>query len=822
MSWSAAEGVTSYRVQYDIAADGAGCSDATHNTQATCVAEGRVWTNNDTADGPWINAGWSAGESVRIVDLTEGSGGLTPGTTYYVRVAAVSPLGVSVFAEGVATPSDAFRAPGPPENVVLLPTPGGLMLSWDPPRDRGNPGGDTVQYAVLVKPEGGWNCEKPGGGRWTVNDANDPEDSDFPLWVAVYCVTDEDENYVEPDALEDGTGWAKVTVNITGPEQPVVYGLYSFELTHLPEDLTYEVQMQSVGPSERVEDPPNSGTYRIDRYNSAWVATDPTTASPAARLPGSPTNLTLTTGVEEITVTWDDPLDEGDPPLEGWIVQWRETPADPQADWDSYEYDIILLDDQAEGGSHDLTSLTNNQEYQVRVAAFHNTALHNKAVEFSEDVTVTYVFTAPAGETACPTDGTDPTGDCYVLITESTVTYVLAAADAGSLPLCPTIPTVACHVVIEAASMDEPGSIGDYATGKATPVAEQPPGVPRNLRLGPGDQSIGVAWDAPESLGNPPLDGYVIQWRTAGFCSDPAHTTQDACTTAGAAWTPAAATWSYAVTLGVDGTDYELGGFEIDEQGNIERCFDENGQEIAVPENTEGCFNEDGIVNGVEYEVRVAAYHKLPVAASADVRVVAVLDTNDLPGLCSDTAYTTEFDCTRAGEMWTTLPECSDTDTQAADCYFVLSPPTDYIGLWTDPTAKATPQAQTILAVSGDSGPPAPPRNLVLTPGAGQIEVTWDAPETPDPNHAGYIVQYRALGSTTWIDYRRIDTDDKPNTDAFDETAAVRTATITGLGEGTYEVRVGTLICEAYCDPPESGQPPPRPRSTPWAASPLQ
>ena len=116
-----------------------------------------------------------------------------------------------------------------------------------------------------------------------------------------------------------------------------------------------------------------------------------------------------------------------------------------------------------------------------------------------------------------------------------------------------------------------------------------------------------------------------------------------------------------------------------------------------------------------------------------------------------------------------------------------------HIGDYTD-AETATPVAPTILAVSGDAGAAAP-RNLVLTPGAGQItaawESPWDTPEEVPDNHAGYVVQYRALGSTTWIDFRLIVyTTENP------ENENNRTATITGLGEGTYEVRVGTLLTE--------------------------
>ena len=477
VTWNAVEGVSEYSVEYRtaaVAAVTAGCSVSTHGNEADCTNAGATWTAAvaAVAAGEWSDDLWSAddGESVEI-------DGLTAGTTYDVRVAAVSALGVSPFAQGQATPSDAPRPPGAPENVVLLPTPGGLMLSWDPPRDRGNPGGDTVQYAVLVKPVDGWDCAtKPTGDPnvftvWTVDDADDP-DSGFPLWVAVYCVTDAGGNYVAPDALEDETGWAKVIVNITGPDQPVVYGLYSFDLTHLPEDLTYEVQMQSVGVRVQATDDegqPIEGETTV--LASDWTATDPTTASPAARPPDAPTNLALTPGAGEITVAWDDPLDAGDPPLEGWIVQWRKV-TDPESDWNSK----VVNEDSNPGGSHVLTGLDNDTEYQVRVAAFHDTVVTDPG-----EHTVSYELGDPGAGTPCPAM---PTGNCYVLVT---------AAMIGPY----TDPPVA-----------------------ATPGAEELPGIPRNLQLSPGDQRIAALWDAPRDLGNPALDGYAVSTALPAFCSD--------------------------------------------------------------------------------------------------------------------------------------------------------------------------------------------------------------------------------------------------------------------------------------------------------------
>ena len=52
------------------------------------------------------------------------------------------------------------------------------------------------------------------------------------------------------------------------------------------------------------------------------------------------------------------------------------------------------------------------------------------------------------------------------------------------------------------------------AEGKCTPGGQPvvAPGVPRNLKLTPGDKTIHVEWDAPESDGGKPITRYLIQF----------------------------------------------------------------------------------------------------------------------------------------------------------------------------------------------------------------------------------------------------------------------------------------------------------------------
>ena len=666
VSWSApadASGVTGYVVEYRTAA---ACSDTAHADRTACEAASETWT----AAGQWMDAAWDAEDGLAAFigasdvddDLVEGTA-LEVDTAYDVRVAAVGVLGVGAWADDTATPITETRAPGTPRNILVRPAPGGLVVTWDRPLDPGNP--PFEDYVVEVKPTDGWDCNNPATGQpWT------GAEEDFPLWVAVHCVNHY-ERVVNGETLPAGfyppeSGWAQTHINLSGSQSIGPYdGPNTYSMRFLTDGVEYQVRMRAEGVN--VEDPDNAGEYIA--LASDWSPV--MTGTPGPRPPGVPQNLSVTPGDQSMAATWAAPEDPGDPALEGYVFQWRQAGATPPAAWES----AVTLT-----AAYDVAMLTNGTEYEARVAGFHHHAMWTAPA----GVTVTYVLAAPATGTACPADTaeTGPTADCYVVIASE--------------------------------------SIGDYTeAATATPGAERTPGVPQNLQLLPGDQSIVALWEAPQDTGNPALDGYVVQWRQV---TDPASD------------------WTSFVTLGADGNDYELNA-------------------------------EDGIANDVEYQVRVAAFHKLPVTPTEDVRVVPVLAASDVPA-------------PEAGQD--PLPECPSDNQPTADCYVVV--PAESIGPYTAiETAAPSPLPTILTVVAGDA-----PLNPGLTPGVGRITVTWDAPaeENRDPAHSGYIVQYRNLGATEWTDGPRIiytaDNPEPQNTD--------RSAVITGLAEGVYEVRVGTLL----------------------------
>ena len=85
--------------------------------------------------------------------------GLTNGTAYQVRVAAVNSRGTGSYtAARSATPADVLRVPGVPQNLSLTEGHRQITVSWAAPSDMGNPAltSYSVQYREVSNPEVPW------------------------------------------------------------------------------------------------------------------------------------------------------------------------------------------------------------------------------------------------------------------------------------------------------------------------------------------------------------------------------------------------------------------------------------------------------------------------------------------------------------------------------------------------------------------------------------------------------------------------------------------------------------------------------------------
>ncbi len=314
------------------------------------------------------------------------------------------------------------------------------------------------------------------------------------------------------------------------------------------------------------------------------------------------------------------------------------------------------------------------------------------------------------------------------------------------------------------------------AASATTPVKREegvgPPTAPLNLTVLPGDGFIEAVWDPPASDGGAAIKDYSVQFRGSGSWEDVPHV----------------------------GTHTDT---SIYEHSNGTQLT--NGRRYYV---RVAAINESGYTGPWAQASAVPNKPQVPPSEPRNVEqtgghghiVVTWREPYD-PGHPELTGYKVQYreDCSDDCTEWLPATPISASATDRSATITGLTNGTTYqVMVWAvnragdspragaDGALKATPQQ----AGDGQGQPPTNPRNLRLSPGAGQITVSWSAPsDRGDPAFAGYQVQYRCrwCGYDEWADWTTL-------TFGHEESTTATRATITGLEpEMDYQVRVMTV-----------------------------
>ena len=704
LTWAAPDddggaAVDSYRVQYRAGTSGGWTTwemveedIQIQRTATPGAADSNAVTTTDTTEENGVTTTVTTSTSTRngvthVLTTTETSTAviagtealieeLTTDTAYQVRVAAVSVLGTGTWAQETATPDTTARAPSAPRNVAVTPGDGTLTVTWYPPADLGNPGRDVIQYVLQIKPTTGrWDCDDP--------DTEQPytgDEDDLPTWVQIYCMYDGDASpagYYSPEG-----GWTTRDFNRATPQPDPFAGLpYSLTFRFLENGVAYQVRVAAQGLGEETV-LPGPGVMPADPLLGPWSdevgATPGTPAGAAERLPGVPRNLRLIPGDQRVTALWELPADLGNPDLDGYVVQWREVTT-PESEWTRF------VTDSADA---DLDELTNGAEYQVRVAAYHNT-LRDDGGGVRVVLAAADVPEPPAGEqplAECPATGLRE--DCYVVIQAGNIGPYTAVATAA------------------------PGALAQED------IVADDPAMPRNLRLVPGVGQITAHWDAP-SEPDPGHAGYAVQYRPAGTSRwlDGPRIIDTAARSA--------------VIAGLEGRAYQVrvASLIAHGAGHVSGSFTAPRTMEAVAPRVPGAPRN------------LAAVVKVSPNDGSRRIEVSWNPPTDRGNPAGITGYSVQYRPTGAS-VWT--------DWNRPDREAPTSTRTVLTGIDTR-RYEVRVAAIGVLgnigayAVSGQAHHrPTEPTNLTLIPGDGQIRATWDAPDDPgNPPIGGYYVSYR-------------------------------------------------------------------------------
>ncbi len=365
--------------------------------------------------GNWNDSGHSGtGTSSTIT-------GLTNGTEYGFRVAAVNQVGTGPSSDPVyATPMDPDapepERPGVPENVEVSPGDGVLAVMWNAPAHNGGAPvlGYQVEYAVSGS--GDWMDAGHEGTatRLTItglvngtqygvrvrarNRVGYGKPSD-PVFGTPMGHTPEPEVPGVPREVVATPGDMEVTLSWKSPVSnggAVITG-YSVRYAVADSDSWTDAGHSGTGMSLTISGLTNGTEYMfaVSATNSVgtgpWSAAVHATPMAVAVAPGMPRSVMVTAGDMELAVEWQAPASDGGSPITGYRLEYSRRGAGA---WVAAAHDGV-------GTSFVISGLTNGTEYSVRVSASNAVG----AGSFSEPVHATPVAVPGAPTNLMVTSG---------------------------------------------------------------------------------------------------------------------------------------------------------------------------------------------------------------------------------------------------------------------------------------------------------------------------------------------------------------------------------------------------------------------------------
>jgi large repetitive protein len=744
-------GNTSVSVSWTAPASNGGASISDYTVQ---------YSSN--AGGTWTSFAHTA-SAATIISVT----GLTNGTSYVFRVAAVNNVGAGSFTSATAAVIPR-TTPDAPTGLTGTFADSSVALSWTAPDSNG--GAAISDYTVQYSTNAGssWaTFTRTASTATTATVTGLTNGATYIFRVAAvnnvgrgaYSTSTDPVTPrtapAAPTAVAGTFGNTEVALTWTAPNSDggAVISDYVIQYSsNAGSSWTTFSDGTSTDTSVTVTGLTNGTSYvfRVAATNDVGNGTYSSSSSTVIprTIPDAPTSLSAAYGNAQATLSWTAPASNGGATVTNYTIQFSSDAGDS---WSTFSRTA------SSSTSATVTGLTNGTSYVFRVAAVNNVG-SSAFSNTSSAVTPRTTPTAPTSLTAVLGNGqadltwTAPTSDGGAVITDYVIQYSANSgtswttfSDGTSISTSETVTglTNGTSYIFRVAASNSEGNSSYSATSNPV-IPRTVPTVVRSTSSTPADQSVILNWIAPASNGGNAITDYVVE-----FSSD-----------AGATWD----TFSDGVGTSLTAT-------------------------------------VTGLTNGVEYSFRISAANEAgegPTAAapSATPRTTATAPLNvagtpgyasvaltwDAPaddGGAAISDYVIQYS-SNSGSTWTTYSDGTSTATSAT-----LSGLTKSVGHVFRVAATNVAGQSAYSTTSATITPAATldaPSSLNATYGNTQVTLAWTAPTVPSGAAVlDYEIQYSSDGGSSWNTFNHV-------------ASAAVTRTVTGLTNGTsYVFRVATV-----------------------------
>lgn len=445
--------------------------------------------------------------------------GLSNGTAYDFRVAAVNSIGTSSFTSAESgTPA---TTPGAPTSLSASRSGTTASLTWTAPVSTG--GSAILDYLIEYKlsSDSSWNSFSDGTSTSTSASITGlVSGASYDFRVATVNAIGSG-SYTSTANLTATAGNGEVALTWT---QPTFTGGES--LSH------YVVQLREVGSStwsdsgatttsrsRTVTGLTNGTTYefRVAAVTTTSTSSYTSVATETPRTtPDVITSVTTTPGNRQVLVSWSAPANGGSA-ITDYVIQYKS----PTGSWTTF------TDGVSTGTSVSVTSLTNGTAFSFRVASVNVAGTSSYSTDVSDTprttpgsptaLTRTLSDSSLALSWSAPTSNGGASITDYVIEIRESSTGAWSTVNDGTstntyFTLSGLTNGTSYEVRVSAANAAGTGTSSTVVTGTPRTI----PGAPRNLEIDVAGADFTLTWVAPVSDGGSSITDYRIEYRLLG------------------------------------------------------------------------------------------------------------------------------------------------------------------------------------------------------------------------------------------------------------------------------------------------------------------